>query len=570
MSITFQPVVRAQSVKYKGAALVGTYSVIIGWDLKDPSNRIGLKGFAIRRSELNPITEEVTELRWLRGYKRFKSDDSDHGEEVSSLEAPFQRFRWNDYSLKPENAYRFEVFEMRGDPGALVRSHKAISFLIRPSREDQDDLGIYVNRGVTAASAYLSRFKNKAPKEVGAAAYNWLSRGLKESLLEFIESTENDEALHIAIYEFHDPEVAQAVRDAVDRGVTVQMVHDAKPGKHSTEKNEKMIHDFQLEEISFPRTNVNISHNKVVIRLSNNVPKAVWTGSANFSENAFNFQTNTALVIRDPQVAVNYEAFFQGMKDNPLKKDSKIINLNLVTQANVLQDRFAEKTFFSPVRKKDLLATARELVSSAKSIVMVSAPFGLDKTIIESLGQNSGKIIEYGLVNATAKRKIEKLHRKNTRFFTPSRLKTYMGKNWDAKAFGAHKIHAKSIVVDPWGDDPKVLIGSANFSNASCSDNDENALLIVGNKRLASIIASEFMRMYDHYKSRYYIDRFNKKNEEIEKENKQRVLNGLEPKPLRVMDVFLKEDEEWSRTSFDPNTSSHKFQDRIIFAGAES
>ena len=189
--------------------------------------------------------------------------------------------------------------------------------------------------------------------------------------------------------------------------------------------------------------------------------------------------------------------------------------------------------------------------------------------MVDALHANSDDIVEYGLVNATAKRKIETLQRNNTRFFPPNRLKTYMGRSWDAKAFGAHKIHAKTIVIDPWSDNPKVLIGSANFSKSSCNDNDENAMLITGNKRLSSIITTEFMRMYDHYKARYYIDRFNDANKAIKKENKARKAQGLDPRPLKTMDVHLKSDNSWSRTAFDPGSTSHKFQDRIVFSGSE-
>ena len=45
----------------------------------------------------------------------------------------------------------------------------------------------------------------------------------------------------------------------------------------------------------------------------------------------------------------------------------------------------------------------------------------------------------------------------------------------------------------------------------------------------------EFVRMYDYYKSRYYIDRFNKGNKKIKKENKQRKLDGLEPLTTKWM-----------------------------------
>jgi len=386
MAIIYQPVVHAASGPYRGAALVGTHSAVIGWTFDDLALRDNLLGFAIRRTDLDPETGEVMRLDWLGGFKRFADSDYGRADDVDSLEAPFQRFRWNDYTLKSTRAYRYEVFPMRGSSAALTRDEAPLLFELRPSQEDPGDLGVFVNRGVTAAMAYLARFRNQHPSEVGPAAYHWLSRGLKESLLGFIAAAEPGDALHVAIYEFFDHEIAQAFKDAVNRQVDVRIVHDAKPGKHSTEENEEVIHHFGLEDVRAKRTTVNISHNKIVIRLVNGAAQEVWTGSA-------------------------------------------------------------------------------------------------------------------------------------------------------------------------------------NFSKASCNDNDENAMLITGNKRLPSILATEFMRMYDHYKSRYYIDRFNDKNKAIKKENKQRKTQGLDPKPLKKMDIHLKTDKNWSRTAFDPGSSSHKFRDRIVFAG---
>ena len=110
---------------------------------------------------------------------------------------------------------------MRGNPGQLLREESPLSFKIVPSLEDQDDLGVYVNRGVTSAMAYLNRFKNRKPSEVGPSAYSWLSRGLKESLIHFIKNTTSGQSLHVAIYEFFDHEIAKCFRDAIDNGVDV-------------------------------------------------------------------------------------------------------------------------------------------------------------------------------------------------------------------------------------------------------------------------------------------------------------------------------------------------------------
>jgi phosphatidylserine/phosphatidylglycerophosphate/cardiolipin synthase-like enzyme len=371
----------------------------------------------------------------------------------------------------------------------------------------------------------------------------------------------------VAVYEFHDREVAEVFKAAIARGVKVQIIHDAKKNKRSTLKSDHLVAEFSLQAHVIRRDKVNISHNKLVVLLRNDEPFMAWTGSANFSENAFNYQSNSGLVITDVSAVENFEAYFQALVDNPAKAESKKRNQAIMDKINQLPARMAEKTFFSPIKSTDILETSVELIKSAKSLVLISSPFGLDKKILAALGENEGVIIEYGLVNAAAQKRVANLHHHNTRFFPPKRLKTYHRERWDAKAFGAHKIHMKTIVVDPYGSNPRVLIGSANFSKASCIHNDENAMLIVGDKRLAAVIATEFMRMYDHYKSRYYIDKNAKKNAEIRKENKLLKAQGKPLKKQKSIDIFLKEDSSWNKTSFDKNSFSHKFRDRIAFSG---
>jgi phosphatidylserine/phosphatidylglycerophosphate/cardiolipin synthase-like enzyme len=60
-------------------------------------------------------------------------------------------------------------------------------------------------------------------------------------------------------------------------------------------------------------------------------------------------------------------------------------------------------------------------------------------------------------------------------------------------------IHCKFLLVDPLGSDPIVVSGSANFSAASTTDNDENMLIVRGNQRVADIYFTEFNRLFYHY-----------------------------------------------------------------------
>jgi phosphatidylserine/phosphatidylglycerophosphate/cardiolipin synthase-like enzyme len=60
-------------------------------------------------------------------------------------------------------------------------------------------------------------------------------------------------------------------------------------------------------------------------------------------------------------------------------------------------------------------------------------------------------------------------------------------------------VHNKFMLVDPLSDDPIVVAGSANFSDASTRRNDENMVIVRGNLKVADIYLGEFMRLYSHH-----------------------------------------------------------------------
>ena len=50
--------------------------------------------------------------------------------------------------------------------------------------------------------------------------------------------------------------------------------------------------------------------------------------------------------------------------------------------------------------------------------------------------------------------------------------------------------------------------GSANLSNNSLYNNDENLMEIVGSRQLADAYLAEFLRLYEHYRARIAFNRF--------------------------------------------------------------
>jgi phosphatidylserine/phosphatidylglycerophosphate/cardiolipin synthase-like enzyme len=55
------------------------------------------------------------------------------------------------------------------------------------------------------------------------------------------------------------------------------------------------------------------------------------------------------------------------------------------------------------------------------------------------------------------------------------------------------------LVIDPFSDDPAVVTGSHNFSNSASQQNDENFIVISGDRPLAEAYAVNAESAWRHY-----------------------------------------------------------------------
>ncbi|MDH2351188.1 TIGR04141 family sporadically distributed protein [Bradyrhizobium sp. SSUT112] len=59
--------------------------------------------------------------------------------------------------------------------------------------------------------------------------------------------------------------------------------------------------------------------------------------------------------------------------------------------------------------------------------------------------------------------------------------------------------HSKMIVIDPFSDDCKVVTGSHNFSASASEQNDDNFVVVHGNRSLAEAYSVACLATYEHY-----------------------------------------------------------------------
>ena len=175
-------------------------------------------------------------------------------------------------------------------------------------------------------------------------------------------------------------------------------------------------------------------------------------------------------------------------------------------------------TLFCPRDAKDTLETLNwyaGLMNSAQRILGMTFAFNLE-SVFQDVLLSAGKTLRYAVFDKNLKTDVEDQIEqvKNTVIASGAKLKKGDMENFIGERLtGFNKnmyIHDKFMLVDPLGDDPVVVTGSANFSGASQAANDENMLVIRGSQRSADIYFGEFMRVFNHLYSRYIVGRIKK------------------------------------------------------------
>ena len=236
----------------RAQAIAGNHVVTIGINM-DESQTEDLLGFGIHRTD-----KTENEAYWLEGQKRFKITDPGlpPGTGVPTNKHPIQSFLWADFTAKGAHSYVYKVVAIRGTPDAPQESESVELAVDTEGHEATEVHDVFFNRGAIASQAYASHFGNRNPDEVGPEAYAWLSRGLHEALLEFIElANDSTYALRAAIYEFQYPDVLDAFHTASGNGADIKIVYDAKDNpKGPKKKNESAIKTEQIKGLCTPRT----------------------------------------------------------------------------------------------------------------------------------------------------------------------------------------------------------------------------------------------------------------------------------------------------------------------------
>lgn len=576
--------------KFRVMAIAGTRTILMALDCDDEA-RHGLMGFGFKRETVGAV---YSGMKWLRSLKVFRSvvpdpknatdpDDPAKPRRFDTSEFPIQSFLWSDYTAEPDTLYRFSVVPMYGRPGAL-EPRAGPEFEIRTEKEFDLGHGIWFNRGAIASQVFAREFGNKAPpapENPDSPETKWLSRGLLEACLRFIDETPGGDGLRVAAYEFTYKPVLDALNDALERGVDVRIVYHHEPPNSKGKKceNELAIEETGLpqvhggEQVLFRRTKTTIPHNKFIVRLTDGTtPVMVWTGSTNFTESGFLGQSNVGHLIEDEETAAGYLGYWEALHDDPERKEARLAVMALTPHPPAVVPEQSITPIFSPRPKSKMLKWYGRRITDAAGTVMITTPFGISQALIGPLAEDRD-FLRFILMekppNDTVKAQLtldrdlqyaygavlgEMYTFKNGEPAARRKIEEYELDKWLLKEDHYRHgrgfvffVHTKFLLVDPLSNDPLVCSGSANFSPNSLLYNDENMLLCRGNLRIADIYLTEFDRIFRHF---YFRKVASEASGDEESEEKA---------------VFLDETSRWTDSYFRPGAFKTKRR-KMFFA----
>jgi phosphatidylserine/phosphatidylglycerophosphate/cardiolipin synthase-like enzyme len=510
-------------------AYCGTKMVLLAFNWEDGKNRDDFLGFAIKRKPGLYKAEES----FLPN--RISFNGPVKGKEFPSNESPIQKFMWwdNRFNYKKKDiSYTYSVTPVIGDKNNITLVNRATrSETIKLLPDIKKGIGTYFNRAIVSSQAFSKKYPNGLNENNKVEAFEWLADDLNEVVPNFIKSSTSIEG---AIYHLEDKLWIIPEFESFKNSISLVIDRDSNKTKNPDKTNDYAIKtlgkrpNVQLIE----RTKASIMHNKFLVNIIGNSAKNILMGSANFTTDGLTQQANYLHTFDCPKLAELYLQRKRLLEDNPTKSElAKIAEWSEPIEFNESQIR----VYFAPENKKSRIALNPiiDSIKKAKSSVIFSLFSPTDQDLRNEIFKKAdeGKMM-FGLINKISDSK-ESTRKQNAADFAKVEI-YHRSKNnkdvyghgyfkkgeepdgfwWEMPNFGKKQfpvyVHHKFILIDSETNSPILFTGSANMSNNSNYNNDENILEIKNNKDIAHIYLCEFLRLYEHYRARIKWDAFTK------------------------------------------------------------
>ena len=506
-----------------------TDDTLLAWKIPAPIE--GCRGFAIYRKIQGRAQAEVLTNRvgW---------DDNDQRREAPSTEWPIQRFTWTDYKARSGEIVSYRIVPMVGDKDHLqARDDLASAWTdevtLRP--DGSNGLAAYFNRGIVA-SQWLSRVlgpgtskeRNRTLREIinepQDRTRSFLGGEVRAALLRLLAKAKTDGVdIYCALYELDDPELIPAMAALgpkghviLANGSTKKKTEDPNSDAREALTEAKVeVHD----RMTAPR---HLAHNKFVVVTDHaGAPQQVWTGSTNWSKTGLCTQANNGLLLTNAKIAQLYREQWDQLKEAESTFDKAELAKTNSKSAQIDDGTRSFKVWFTPVNEEVDLDDVRGLIAKAKAgILFIMFNPGPRGTLLSEIvaRQSDPSLLIQGVVNqdpspkdpddedAIQIFKNRQLLKGNFQVALPlpidERVSFWIPELQKLQGTWA-MVHSKVIVLDPFSDDPTVVTGSHNLGPKASKGNDDNLIIIRGDRELAAAYAVNIAGIYTSYRWRW-------------------------------------------------------------------
>ena len=494
----------------------GERMCLVGMDVDQPEP--DLVGFSIEVKSPGSAGFEPLRNRLAFSYDKPIQSAVDGYRNYSSLEAPFQKFRWVHFPYEPKGGtYAYRVTKQHMPSDGVLKAGTGITLDIPLDLIVYDGfLDIGFARNFASSQAYEDKYKgnpNVIPanaadglsfQKVPGDVYEWLGFEAYDLIMNFLKEVAGDRTLTLDFfaYDLNEPDIVALLEQTGGRLRAIIDNSDTHAAATSAESQAAKRLSASAGANNVKRMHFkNLQHNKVLIAKKNGAPVKVLFGSTNFSFRGLYIQANNALVCYAPEAAALFERAFELAFANPtaFAKDPISTKWNLVQVPGKPLVHFC----FSPHSDTGLsLNPLGAAIDQATSSVFFSIAFlyqtksGPTREAIDRLMNKD--VFSYGISDKQGGLAVKKpdgtfgiVDFNYLAGITPVPFKA----EWSGGQ-GIHE-HHKFVVTDFSLPSAKVFTGSSNLSPSGEAGNGDN-LVMIEDPRVATSYAIEALRVFDH------------------------------------------------------------------------
>ncbi|MEA2581431.1 MAG: hypothetical protein QOE83_2323 [Actinomycetota bacterium] len=307
-------------------------------------------------------------------------------------------------------------------------------------------------------------------------------------------------SLDVAIYDFHARDgatagIADALESAAGRGVTVRVAFNVERQPARGHVTPMTAVPEVIDGLEVPTKGIHgqgsLMHHKYIVRDAS----AVWTGSTNWTDDAFTREENTLIRVTSPAIAAAYtEDFTQLWEHGSVERSGgtgPVVELGSGISAQPL---------FSP-RGPSLAHRVAERMAAARRRIRVASPVFTSGAVLGTLAELAGRksFDLRGAYDATQMQQVE------------GQWRDWPPNHWKIEAWHAVRSRLEGKVTTPYAPgavhdymhakimvaDDEVVTGSYNLSHGG-EENAENVLHIIGEP-----VSVRFAAFVDQIADRY-------------------------------------------------------------------